>query len=51
MRLLFGSWRGVSHQWFKERINQEAVNYEVSKREEMLVSWDKEVEALKLYMA
>jgi hypothetical protein len=51
MRLLFGSWRGVSHQWFKERINREAVEYETTKRTELLVSWDKEVEALKLYMA
>lgn len=23
MRILFGSWRGVSHQWFKERIDCE----------------------------
>jgi len=51
LRLLFGSWRGVSHKWFKERINKEAVIYETTKRDEMLVTWDKEVDALKLYMA
>jgi len=51
LRLLFGSWRGVSHQWFKERINREAVEYETRKREEHLVQWDKSVEVLKLYMA
>ena len=51
MRLLFGSWRGVTHKWFKKRINKEAIEYEAMKREEILVHWDKEVEALKLYMA
>lgn len=51
MRLLFTSWRGVSHQWFKERINREAVDYETRKREEHLITWDKSVEVLKLYMA
>lgn len=51
LRLLFGSWRGVSHQWFKERINKEAVIYETTKRTELLVRWDSEVETLKLYMA
>ena len=40
LRLLFGSWRGVSHQWFKERINKEAVKYETTKRTELLVRWD-----------
>ena len=30
VRLLFCSWRGVTHQWFKERINREAVEYERS---------------------
>lgn len=29
MRLLFGSWRGVTHTWFKERINRESVEYEI----------------------
>ncbi len=28
MRRLFYSWRGVTHVWFKERINREAVEYE-----------------------
>lgn len=51
MRLLFGSWRGVTHRWFKERINKEAVIYETTKREELLITWDKEVDALKVYMA
>lgn len=32
MRLLFGGWRGVSHQWFKERINEEAKEYESNKK-------------------
>jgi hypothetical protein len=51
MRNLFGSWRGVTHIWFKERVNKEAVEYEKTKKEEMLFSWDKEVDALKIYMA
>lgn len=51
VRLLFCSWRGVSHQWFKERINREAVDYERTQREKELAQWDKEVEALKVYMA
>jgi hypothetical protein len=51
VRLLFCSWRGVSHQWFKERINREAVEYERSQREKELAGWDKEVDALKVYMA
>jgi hypothetical protein len=51
VRLLFCSWRGVSHQWFKERINRESVEYERSQREKELTQWDKDVEALKVYMA
>ena len=51
MRLLFGSWRGVTHQWFKDKINREAVYYETRLRSEKLVYWDQSVEALKLYMA
>ena len=51
MRLLFEGWRGVSHKWFKERINAESVQYLSTKREQMLAAWDQEVEALKLYMA
>ena len=51
VRLLFCSWRGVSHQWFKERINRDSVEYERTQREKELAQWDKEVEALKVYMA
>ena len=50
-RLLFGSWRGVTHLWFKERINKEAIEYERVRRDEELIHWDKEVDALKIYMA
>lgn len=51
LRLLFGSWRGVTHAWFKERINQESYEYETRKREEFLIQWDSSVETLKIYMA
>jgi hypothetical protein len=50
-RLLFGSWRGVSHRWFKKRINREAIEYEKTQRDVELIHWDKEVDALKVYMA
>ena len=51
MRRLFYSWRGVTHLDFKERINREASEYEKTQRDKELSSWDKEVEALKVYMA
>jgi hypothetical protein len=51
MRKLFYSWRGVTHQWFKERINSESAEYERVERDKELAAWDKEVEALKVYMA
>ena len=51
VRLLFCSWRGVSHQWFKKRINKEAIEYERTQRDKELIHWDKEVDALKVYMA
>ena len=51
MRRLFYSWRGVTHVWFKERINREAVEYERTQRDKELTHWDKEVDALKVYMA
>lgn len=51
MRRLFYSWRGVTHLWFKERINREAIEYERTQRDKELSQWDKEVDALKVYMA
>jgi hypothetical protein len=51
MRRLFYSWRGVTHIWFKERINREAQDYEKTQRDKELTQWDKEVDALKVYMA
>ena len=51
MRRLFYSWRGVTHLWFKERINSEAIEYERTQRDKELSQWDKEVDALKVYMA
>jgi len=50
-RKLFYSWRGVTHQWFKERINSESAEYARVERDKELAAWDKEVEALKVYMA
>ncbi|CDW80263.1 UNKNOWN [Stylonychia lemnae] len=50
LRLLFGSWRGVSHSWFKERINEEAKSYEHKVTIEKLISWNQNVDAMKIYM-
>ena len=51
MRKLFYNWRAVSHRWFKKRINKEAIEYERKQRDKELTQWDKEVDALKVYMA
>ena len=51
MRKLFYNWRAVSHKWFKKRINKEAIEYEKRQRDKELTQWDKEVDALKVYMA
>jgi len=51
VRNFFYSWRGVTHVWFKERINKEAVEFEQKQRDKELTQWDKEVDALKVYMA
>jgi hypothetical protein len=39
LRNLFSSWRGVSHNWFKERINEEEKLYRSALEKEMLVQW------------
>lgn len=51
MRRLFYSWRGVTHIWFKERIDRESKDYARTQRDKELTQWDKEVDALKVYMA
>lgn len=51
MRRLFYNWRGVTHVWFKERIDREAKEFERTQRDKELTQWDKEVDALKVYMA
>lgn len=51
LRNLFSSWRQVSHNWFKERINEEEKLYRSALEKEMLVQWTSKVNALMLYMA
>ena len=51
LRNLYTSWRGVSHQWFKERIDKEEKLYRSALEAEMLVQWSSKVNALMLYMA
>ena len=51
MRLLFRSWKSISNEWGKERINNELLNYENQQRQIHLEGWNQKVDALKLYMA
>lgn len=51
MRLLFRSWKTISNEWGKERINNELLAYENTQRHVHLDAWNQKVDALKLYMA
>lgn len=52
MEKFFCGWRGVSHQWFKERILSEAENFRKQKvREFNLEQYSKKTEALLIYKA
>jgi len=37
--LLLGSWRGVSHQWFKERLDRSKEGFRKELEDKMLTSW------------
>jgi hypothetical protein len=51
LRLIYESWRGVSHQWFKERLDREKEGFRKQLEDKMLTSWSQKVDALLLYMA
>lgn len=49
MRRFFESWRGVSHQWFKERLDSEKDSFRADLESKILVQWQSKVDALTLY--
>ena len=51
MRRLFDSWRGVTHTWFKERLDREKTSFRMELESKMLVKWSTKVDSLLLYMA
>ena len=50
MRRLFESWRAVSHQEFKERMDNEKTNFRMELESKMLVKWSTKVDQLLVYM-
>ena len=51
MRRLFESWRGISHQWFKERIDADKQAYREELESQMLKTPSTKVDELLTYMA
>ena len=51
VRRLFESWRGVTHEWFKERLVRDKETFRAELESKMLVQWSTKVNALMLYMA
>ena len=51
MRRLFESWRGVTHEWFKERMDKDKHEFRQELEGKMLVQYSTKVDALLRYMA
>lgn len=51
VRRLFESWRGVTHEWFKERLGRDSDTFRHELESKMLVQWSTKCNALMLYMA
>lgn len=51
MKHLFESWRGVSHHWFKNRIDRQTGAFRADLENRMLNIFTSKVDALLLYMA
>ena len=51
VRRLFESWRGVTHLWFKERLERDKTSFRVDLENKMLIKWSSKCDALLLYMA
>jgi hypothetical protein len=47
----FRSWRNISHEWGKERINREEIVFRKNLEREKLTMWTSKVDQLMLYMA
>jgi len=51
LQRIFRSWRNVSHEWGKERINKEEAVFRKNLEREKLTMWTSKVDQLMLYMA
>jgi hypothetical protein len=51
MKHLFESWRGVSHTWFKVRLDSQTGHFRAELEAKMLNVFTSKVDALLLYMA
>lgn len=51
LRLVFEGWRGVTHEWFKERLDNEKGQFRQELEGRLLVQWRDKVDAQVLYMA
>lgn len=50
-RKLFENWRGISHRWFKERLDRDKHVFRQNLEHQMLNQYTDKVDALLLYMA
>lgn len=50
MQRLFDSWRSVSHQWCKERLEREKETFRLELESKLLIQWQSKVDALTLYL-
>ena len=51
MKRIYKSWRNVSHEWGKERINREEKTFRRNMEIEKVTMWTSKVDQLMLYMA
>ena len=51
MRRWFESWRAVSHEEFKERIDKEKTQFRMELESKMLTKWQTKVDSMLIYMA
>lgn len=51
MRALFGSWRQVTHSWFKQKVDSEEQTLLDQKKAVQLDALTQKVDALKIYVA
>ncbi len=51
MRRFFEGWRGVTHQWFKERIDRDKEQFRLELESKILIQWQTKVDALTIYVS